>query len=371
MGYKTHLYEYHLKNARMFEFAGFEMPLWFKGIIEEHLAVRNSVGIFDVTHMGRCLIRGEDSARFLEYVLPRRISDMRVFQGRYTVLLNENGGIKDDLTIFRLSDNEFLIVYNAINRRKDFDWLVKNATNFNVEIVDISDSTPMYAVQGPYAVHTLKKIVSSDTNLSDIKRFWGTWGRIGEHTVFLTRSGYTGEDGFEIYQWDTPLTEAYRALDLWNKLLKAGEEFGIEPCGLGARDTLRLEAGYCLYDNDINEDINPYEARLDFTVDLTKEEDFIGKSALLKVKERGVEKVRVGVKLVEKGVPRRGCKIYSVDGLEIGFLTSGSYSPMLKCGIGMGYVKVEYSVAGTDVYVDLRGKLIKGVVSSLPFYRKG
>lgn len=371
MGRKTHLYEYHSKNARMVEFAGFDMPLWFKGIIEEHLAVRNSVGIFDVTHMGRCLVRGRDSVSFLEYVLPRRISDMRVFQGRYTVFLNEGGGIKDDLTIFRLSKDEFLIVYNAVNREKDFKWLVENAANFDVEVADISDSTPMYAVQGPYAIHALRKVVSSDVDLSTIKRFWGAWGRVGEHVVFLTRSGYTGEDGFEVYQWDTPLTESRRALDLWDKLLKAGEEFGIEPCGLGARDTLRLEAGYCLYGNDINEDINPYEARLDFTVDLTKEGSFIGKDALLKIKEKGVEKVRVGVRLVEKGIPRKDCKIYSSEGAEIGFLTSGSYSPMLKCGIGMGYVKIEYSAAGTDVYVDLRGKLVKGVISDLPFYRRG
>lgn len=365
MARRTHLYEYHLKNAKMTEFAGFKMPLWYEGIITEHLAVRESVGIFDVTHMGRALVEGVDAEDFLNYILSRDISGMKVIQGRYTLMLNEEGGIIDDLTIFKLDENRYLIVYNASNREKDLNWINKNSKCYGVSITDISDETPMFAVQGPKAIPTLKKLF--DIDLDKVKRYWGVWANFNGKKVLLTRSGYTGEDGYEVYLWDTPLSEWRDALELWETIIEAGGEYNIKPCGLGARDTLRLEAGMCLYDHDINEETNPFEAKLDFTVSLSKE-NFIGKKALIKIKESGINRARVGIKLTEKGIPREGYKILSEDGREIGIVTSGTFSPLLKIGIAMGYVQLEHSEEGIEVYIDIRGDLKKGVIVTSPFY---
>jgi len=362
---KTHLYEYHVKNAKMTEFAGFEMPLWYDGIIIEHLAVREGVGIFDVTHMGRALIEGVDAEDFLNYILSRDISGMKVIQGRYSLMLNEKGGIIDDLTIFKLDENKYLLVYNASNREKDLKWINKNSKCYSVSITDISDETPMFAIQGPKAIPTLNKLFNID--LDKVKRYWGVWANFNNKKILLTRSGYTGEDGYEVYLWDTPLSEWRDALELWEAILEAGSEYSIKPCGLGARDTLRLEAGMCLYDHDINEETNPFEARLDFTVSLSKE-NFIGKKALIKIKESGVKRIRVGIKLSEKGIPREGYKILSKNRKEIGIVTSGTFSPLLKIGIAMGYVQIEYSEEGSEVYIDIRGDLKKGIIVTPPFY---
>ena len=365
MSRKTHLYEYHVKNAKMTEFAGFEMPLWYDGIIIEHLAVREGVGIFDVTHMGRALIEGVDAEDFLNYILSRDISGMKVIQGRYSLILNERGGIIDDLTIFKLDENKYLLVYNASNREKDLKWINKNSKCYSVSITDISDETPMFAIQGPKAIPTLNKLFNID--LDKVKRYWGVWANFNNKKILLTRSGYTGEDGYEVYLWDTPLSEWRDALELWEAILEAGSEYSIKPCGLGARDTLRLEAGMCLYDHDINEETNPFEARLDFTVSLSKE-NFIGKKALIKIKESGVKRIRVGIKLSEKGIPREGYKILSKNRKEIGIVTSGTFSPLLKIGIAMGYVQIEYSEEGSEVYIDIRGDLKKGIIVTPPFY---
>ena len=365
MGLKTHLYDYHVENAKMTEFAGFEMPLWYEGIIAEHIAVRESVGIFDVTHMGRAIVEGRDAEAFLNYVLSRDIIGMNVIQGRYSVMLNESGGIIDDLTIFKLEEDKYLVVYNASNRVKDYNWFLKNSKKYKVSITDISDSTPMFAVQGPKAIDTLEKVF--DTDLNSVKRYWGVWSEFNDKDVLLTRSGYTGEDGFELYLWRTPLDEWRDALKLWYTILDAGREYGIKPCGLRARDTLRLEAGMCLYGHDIKEDINPFEASLDFTVSLSKA-NFIGKHALLKAREEGVKRVRVGIRMVDRGIPREGYRVYSGGNREIGFVTSGTFSPILKIGIGMGYVEKEYSTIGEDVYVEIRGRKVRGVISKMPFY---
>ncbi|MEM2110745.1 MAG: glycine cleavage system aminomethyltransferase GcvT [Candidatus Bathyarchaeia archaeon] len=361
---RTHLYEFHLKNGHLIEFAGFEMPAWYEGIIPEHLAVRNAVGIFDITHMGRCLVRGKDANIFLNNIFTRDVASLSIGQGRYSVMCNEKGGIIDDLVVFRLEEEQFLIVYNASNRQKDFTWINGHAKNFQVETRDVSDEVVMLAVQGPKAIDTLQTI--SDVDLAALKYYWGRWAILRDFKVFLTRTGYTGEDGFEIFLWGVPLTEPEKAEKLWEAILKTGEKYGIKPCGLGARDTLRLEAGMCLYGNDINENVTPLEAGLDFAVQFEKG-DFIGKEALLKQKAEGVKRVRVGVRALDRGVLRPRNNIFSED-KEIGYLTSGTFSPLLKCGIGMGYVTPEHSQVGTRVVIKAQKSMISAEIVRMPFY---
>jgi len=360
---RTHLYNFHKLNGRLTEFAGFEHALFYEGIVEEHMAVRNSVGVFDVTHMGRTVVEGDDSITLLERLLPRKVSNLSILQGRYAFFVNEKGGVIDDLTLFRLEEKKFLIVYNAGNREKDFRWIRDNAVGYNVKVSDVSDEVVMLAVQGPNALKTLQKL--SDKDLSKIKRYWCDWVRLGEFDVLASRTGYTGEDGFELYLWNTPLHMSEKAERFLKMILEAGKEYSIKPCGLGARDTLRLEAGMCLYDHDLNENISPIEAGFEGLIDFDK--DFIGKSELLRQKTEGVSRKRVCIKLLEKGVPREGYDVYD-GGTVVGRLTSGTYSPLLNVGIGMGYVLKEFSEAGTRLKVDVRGRLLKAEVVNPPFY---
>ena len=365
-GKKTHLYNFHKQNAKMTLFAGFEMPLWYKGIIPEHLAVRNSVGIFDITHMGRAIITGPEAEKFLNYVSTNDVSKLTPLSAQYSTLCNEKGGIKDDFVVSRLEKDSFLMVYNASNRAKDYEWLTLHAKKFNVKVENASDNIAMFAVQGPKAEETLQKISTED--LSQIGRFKCGWTKLANIEVFLSRTGYTGEDGFEIFVWNSPISNPEKAVKVWNSILEAGREFGIQPCGLGARDTLRLEAGMCLYGNDINEDITPLEARISFVVKFDKDE-FIGKEALLRQKEGGLKRRRIGIKMLERGIPRRGYGIYK-NGEKIGEITSGTFSPFLEKGIGMGYVKIEYDNEGEKVTVNIRGKQLKAEIIKLPFYQR-
>jgi len=365
-GKKTHLYNFHKQNAKMTLFAGFEMPLWYKGIIPEHLAVRNSVGIFDITHMGRAIITGPEAEKFLNYVSTNDVSKLTPLSAQYSTLCNEKGGIKDDFVVSRLEKDKFLMVYNASNRAKDYEWLTLHAKKFDVKVEDASDNIAMFAVQGPKAEETLQKISTED--LGQIGRFKCGWTKMADIQVFLSRTGYTGEDGFEIFVWNSPISNPEKAVKVWNSILEAGREFGIQPCGLGARDTLRLEAGMCLYGNDINEDTTPLEARISFVVKFDKDE-FIGKEALLKQKEEGLKKRRIGIKMLERGIPRKGYGIYK-NGEKIGEITSGTFSPFLEKGIGMGYVKIEYDNEGEKVTVDIRGKQLKAEIIKLPFYQR-
>ncbi|RLI20184.1 glycine cleavage system aminomethyltransferase GcvT [Candidatus Bathyarchaeota archaeon] len=362
---RTQLYDLHRQTAKMTIFAGFEMPIWYKGIIPEHLAVRNSVGIFDVSHMGRVIITGVDSESFLNYVITNDVSRLSPNSAQYSVMCNEKGGIIDDFVVYRLEAEKFLVVFNAGNREKDYEWLLKNSNNFEVKIENVSDDVAMFAVQGPNAEKTLQKI--STTNLSNIQRFKCGNTRLTDVEAFVSRTGYTGEDGFEVFVWDAPLAKPDNAVKVWKAVLDAGKPFGIEQCGLGARDTLRLEAGLCLYGNDIDETTTPLEARLRFVVKFQKP-NFIGKEALLKQKEEGIKRKRVGILMTEKGIPRQGFKIYSEENEEIGYLTSGTFSPLLKRGIGMGYIKTEQAQEGNTVKVEIRGKLVKAEIVSFPFY---
>lgn len=362
---RTHLYEYHREHGRLIEFAGFEMPVWYEGVIPEHLAVRNSVGLFDVTHMGRAVVEGGGAEEFLDHMLTGDVSALKPMNGLYSLMCNERGGIVDDLITYRLSDDRFLMVYNASNREKDLRWLEGNSDGFDVSIRDVSDTVAMFSLQGPKAEETLKKLCGE--GISGLERFQISGYRTQGMDIMAARTGYTGEDGFELFVLDTPLQEPWKAVRFWEMLLEAGREYGIKPCGLGARDSLRLEAGLCLYGNDIDEETNPFEARLRWVVKLKKRRGFIGKMALMRIAEEGVKRTRVGIALEERGIPRKGYEIWNEG--RIGTVTSGGYSPTLERGIAMGYVPPDYSKLETPVRIKIRDRLLKGkIVKFHPFY---
>lgn len=361
---RTHLYEYHKRMAKMTQFAGFDMPLWYTGIISEHLAVRNNVGLFDITHMGRALITGSKSEDFLNYVTTNDVGALAPLSAQYSTLCNDRGGIIDDLIITRLEQEKFLAVYNAANRQKDYQWLIRNQEAFNVEIEDVSDFVAMFAVQGPKAEETLQKISSSD--LSTFERFKCNWTKIADQYVLLSRTGYTGEDGFEVFVWNTPLNRPTNAEQAWNTILQAGESCAIQPCGLGARDTLRLEAGLCLYGNDIDEETTPLEAGASFAVKF-KKESFVGRVALIKQKAEGIQRKRVGLRMLEKGIPRNHNEVWK-NGARIGDVTSGTFSPILRCGIAMAYVPIQNALEGEKLDIRIRDKTLMAEVVKFPFY---
>lgn len=362
---KTQLYEIHEQSAKLTVFAGFEMPLWYEDVIPEDMAVRNNVGMFDISHMGRVIITGVDAERFLNYVITNDVSKLVPNSAQYSVMCNERGGIRDDFVVYRLESRRFLMVYNASNREKDYDWLVQNSRNFTVKIEEMSDSVAMLAVQGPKAEKTLQKISAED--LGKIERFKCGPSRLTNVEVFMARTGYTGEDGFEVFIWNTTMANPENGIKLWNTILEAGKAYGIKPCGLGARDTLRLEAGLCLYGNDIDENTTPLEAGLGFVVKLQKD-NFIGKDMLAKQKIEGISRKRVGIQMTEQGIPRPGFEICDEKGQKIGELTSGTFSPLLKHGIGMGYVAMSHAQEGTSVGVKIRDKLISGKIAPFPLY---
>jgi aminomethyltransferase len=341
------------------------MPLFYKGVIIEHLAVRNSVGIFDISHMGRVTVEGTESERLLNHVITNDASKLSPDSAQYTVMCNENGGIIDDFVLYRLEEEKFMVIPNAANREKDYSWIVKNSEDFNVKIKEISNEVAMFAVQGPNAEKTLQKISTED--LSKIERFKCARSRLADIDVVLSRTGYTGEDGFEIFIWNASLAKPDNAAKLWKAILEAGKPFGIEQCGLEARDTLRLEAGMCLYGNDIDENITPLEAGLGFVVKLQKD-NFIGKEALQKQKSEGVKRKRVGIQIVEQGIPRKGYEIYDDKGEKIGYVTSGTFSPLLKYGVGIAYVQVTKALEGNIVNVEIRNRMLKAKIASFPLY---
>jgi len=310
------------------------------------------------------LVSGPEAEAFLNYITTNDVSALTPLSAHYSTMCNEHGGIKDDFVLSRLEEEKFLMVYNAGNRSKDYDWIVNQSRSFDVTTKDVSENIAMFAVQGPKAEQTLQEI--SSQNLSEIKRFKCGWTELAGATSFVSRTGYTGEDGFEVFVWDTPLTSSEKAVKVWNEILEAGKEFGIEPCGLGARDTLRLETGMCLYGNDIDEDITPLEAGLGFVVKLQKE-DFIGKNSLVKQKTEGIKKKRVGVRMLEKGVPRSRYEVWKNKD-KIGVVTSGTISPILECGIAMAYVPTEHATEGEEVAVKIRDRFVKGKIVKFPFY---
>jgi aminomethyltransferase len=361
---KTHIYEYHAKHGKIVDFGGFAMPVWYEGIIAEHNEVRNSVGIFDTSHMGRSMAEGPDTEKFMNWVVTNDVSKLDLMRGLYTVMLLPNAGIVDDLITYKISVNKFFIVYNASTREKDFTWLNENSEGFNVKLKDLSNEMAMMAVQGPKALETLQKVCKED--LSKVERFNIANVSISDTPSLITRTGYTGEDGFEVYVPNCPVEKPEKALKVWNDIVLAGAK----PCGLGARDSLRMEAGLNLYGQDINEKTNPLEARLRWVVKFKKPEGFIGKEALLKAREEGLKKIQVGIKIEGKGIPRHGYDILDVSGEKvIGEVTSGGMAPSLGYGIAIGYVPREHRKLGTPVKVRIRKRLVDGkIVKSHPFY---
>jgi aminomethyltransferase len=330
------------------------MPLWYSGISAEHLAVRNSCGIFDISHMGRLIVEGNGSAEFLDYLVPSNMLNLSAEKGLYTVLCNESAGILDDIIIYRLAD-KFLVVVNAANLERNLQWM-NSKNNFGARISDITMESSMLAVQGPDAVEVLRKALGIE--LSGMARFG-----IAEHdlqigNLLIARTGYTGEDGFEIIiNSDRP----EGALAVWNKIISAGSL----PCGLGARDTLRLEAGLCLYGQDLNDKITPVEASLSWVVSKAKGK-YIGKQIIDSQMQGKAIISKVGIEMVAQGIPRKDYQIYK--GSKIGEITSGTFSPLLKKGIAMGYVASEYSSTGTEVEIDIRGRRVPAKIVKPPFY---
>ena len=349
----------------MTDFAGFEMPLFYEGIIPEHLAVRNNVGVFDISHMGRVMIAGEDAERFLNYVITNDVSKLLPNSALYSVMCKESGGIIDDFIVYRLEMQKFIVVFNASNRRKDYEWMMPYSKDYDVTIEEISDNVAMFAVQGPKAAKTLQAI--SDKDLSKIERFRCASANFEGVDVFLARTGYTGEDGFEIFVWNASLEKPENAISLWSKIQNSGRLFGLKPCGLGARDTLRLEAGLCLYGSDIDENRTPLEAGLGFVVKLQKDK-FLGKDALQRQKSEGVKRRKIGLIMVEQGIPRPTHEIYNDKKEKIGYLTSGTFSPLLRVGIGMGYVDASQPVEQSAVQVRIRDRWIRAKIAPFPLY---
>ena len=359
---KTHIYAYHAEHGNVVDFGGFAMPVWYEGIIPEHNAVRNACGIFDTSHMGRVYAEGPEVVKFLDYVDSNDIASLTDGKGVYGTMCKPDGGIVDDLIVYRMSAEKFLVVYNAGNRAKDFAWLQKNTKGFKVKLTDMSDKIGMIAIQGPTAVEVLKKLSATDP--SAIERFNVAPLKVSGIDCLAARTGYTGEDGFEVFVLDDPVATPEKSLKVWNDLVAAGAK----PCGLGARDSLRLEAGLWLYGNDIDETTNPIEAGLKWAVKMKKPSYFNGKKALEGIIEKGVTRTLVGLMLTERGIPRHGYEVYDGE-KKIGVVTSGGVAPTLDASIALAYLLPEYKEVGKEVQVKIRANMVKGkIVKHRPFY---
>ncbi len=356
---KTPLYSQHVSlNGKIVSFAGFLLPTHYSSINHEHNLVRTKVGIFDVSHMGEILISGNDALSFLQKTTINDLKNLEEGQAQYSAMCYEDGGIIDDLLIYK-KQNDYMLVVNATNRIKDYEWLLKNKFG-DVQIRDVSDSIALIAIQGPYSKSVLQNLTKY--NLNNLKYYHFIEDRIDNIEVLISRTGYTGELGYEIY------TKPENVTNIWKKLSKVGKNYGIEPVGLACRDTLRLEMKYLLYGSDINEEINPLEAGLGW-ITKTKEKDFIGKEAILKGKEN-INKRLVCVQMKERAIPRTGYKIYYKNKL-IGEITSGTMSPSLSVGIGIGYLHVDYSNFNEEVHIDIRGHHKLAKIVKPPFYKRG
>ncbi|MFA0960819.1 glycine cleavage system aminomethyltransferase GcvT [Roseivirga sp. BDSF3-8] len=357
---KTALNEVHHKlGAKMVPFAGYEMPVRYTSDIEEHNTVREGVGIFDVSHMGEFMVRGPKALDLIQRITSNDASKLFDGKAQYSCITNTNGGIVDDLLVYRLSEEEYLLVVNASNIEKDWNWITQYNTE-GVEMENISDEMSLFAVQGPKATEALQSL--TDINLPEMKFYTfekGTFAGVSD--VIVSATGYTGSGGFEIYVSNKD------AESVWNSIMEAGADFDIKPIGLGARDTLRLEMGFCLYGNDLDDTTSPLEAGLGWITKFTK--DFTNSNNLAKQKEEGVEKKLSAFRLIDRGIPRQGYEIYSEDEKKIGKVTSGSQSPSLNCGIGLGYLLKEYAKPGTEVFIAVRNRKLKAEVVKLPFYK--
>ena len=364
---KTALNAMHRQmGAKMVDFGGWDMPVEYSGLIAEHMAVRTGVGVFDVSHMGDIQLRGPNSLGAVQHISMNDASKLKDGQAHYSALLYPNGTFVDDVIVHRLSENDYLLVINAGTREKDVNWVRQNVGRMQgVHVSDYSDYYTQLAIQGPKAEATLRKL--TDRDLGDIKNYWFTWGTVcGLHNTLIARTGYTGEDGFEIYvPSDVPTSER-----VWSEVMEAGREFGILPCGLGSRNTLRLESAMALYGHEISDSINVFEAGLDRYAKLDKG-DFVGREALQKVKNEGGPKRKlVGLEMIERGIARDGYTVLSAEGKPIGTVASGSPAPFLKKNIALAHLPMEFVEPGTEVMVEIRNAPVKARVVATPFYRK-
>ena len=357
----TALTQKHISlGAKMVPFAGYNMPVSYTGLNEEHLTVRNAVGVFDVSHMGEFILKGDKALDLIQRVTSNDASLLTDGKVQYSCLPNDKGGIVDDLLVYRIDARTYMLVVNASNIEKDWRWISKH-NDMGVEMHDISERTSLLAVQGPKAIDALQKL--TEINLSDMPYYTFKKGRFnGVDNVVISNTGYTGAGGFELY-FDNEHAEK-----MWDAIFEAGAEFGIKPVGLGARDTLRLEMGFCLYGNDIDDSTSPLEAGLGWITKFTK--DFVNKNELLSQKEKGTSKKLVGFEMIDRGIPRHDYEIVDSNGNTIGKVTSGTQSPSLQKGIGMGYVPAEYAKPETEIFVKVRDKSLKAKVVKLPFFKK-
>lgn len=346
-------------GAKMHEFAGYNMPIEYSGIIDEHLAVCQAVGVFDVSHMGEFWVKGPHALDFIQQVTSNNAAVLTPGKVQYTCFPNETGGIVDDLLVYAYEPEKYMLVVNAANIEKDWNWCVSH-NQAGAELENSSDHIGQLAVQGPKASATLQKLTSVD--LSTIPYYTFRTGELaGVKDVIISNTGYTGAGGFELYFYPKD------AMTIWDAVFCAGEEFGIKPIGLGARDTLRLEMGFCLYGNDIDDTTSPLEAGLGWITKFVDGKNFTNRAALERQKAEGVSRKLVGFEMIDRGIPRHGYVLMDAEGNEIGHVTSGTMSPIRKIGIGMGYVKTEFSKPGTEIWLDNRGRKLKAQVVKPPF----
>ena len=357
----TALTEKHIAlGAKMVPFAGYNMPVQYEGINVEHATVRNAVGVFDVSHMGEFILKGEHALDLIQRVTSNDASKLYDGKIQYSYLPNEDGGIVDDLLVYRIDEKTYMLVVNASNIDKDWNWIQK-FNNKGVEMHNISDQTSLLAIQGPKAADALQSL--TDMDLASMEYYTFKKGKFaGVDNVLVSATGYTGAGGFEVY------FENEHADQIWDAIFKAGAEFGIKPIGLGARDTLRLEMGFCLYGNDIDDATSPFEAGLGWVTKFTKE--FTNSAALLAEKEAGVARKLVGFEMVDRGIPRHDYVVVDADGNNIGKVTSGTQSPSLQKAIGIAYVAKEFAKEGTEIFIDIRNNKVKAQVVKFPFLKK-
>jgi aminomethyltransferase len=365
---KTALNAVHRQmGAKMVEFNGWDMPVEYPkvgGLVAEHMAVRNSVGVFDVSHMGDIRLHGPEALAAVQHMTMNDAATLQIGQARYSALLYPQGTFVDDVIVHRLGEEDYLLVINAGTREKDFNWVRDAAKGFNCKVEDLSDNYTQIAIQGPNGWKVLQKL--TDADLTKVKFYWFTHGTVcGLPNTLIARTGYTAEDGFEIY---VPSDEGTSAR-VWSEVMEAGKEFGIVPCGLGSRNTLRLEGALSLYGHEISDTITVWEARLDRFIKLDKGE-FTGRDALARQQEKGVDRILVGLENVDRGIPRDGYKVFDLEGKEIGYVTSGSPAPFLKRNIALAYVPVALSAVDTEVAVEIRGTKVKCKVVPTPFYKR-
>ncbi|MFQ6010699.1 MAG: glycine cleavage system aminomethyltransferase GcvT [Nitrososphaerales archaeon] len=358
---RTHLNDFHTLHGTMGEFGGFSLPIFYSGISGEHMAVREGAGLFDISHMGRLRLKGDDSTSLLNSILPSEVGSYKIGKAFYSFLLNDEGGIIDDIVVMKISENDYLLIVNAANIEKDTLWITNHSKNLRINLEDVSPLHAMFALQGPKARLILERI--SSTNIAELKRFEFIETEFMGNSAFLSRTGYTGEDGFEMIL-ESPIQNPKAAVEFWRKIIDSGSPDGLIPCGLGARDTLRLEAGLCLHGLDIDESVTPLEADLSRFVHLEKE--FVGRKALLQQGERGLGKVRKGILMLSMGIPRHGHEIF-INNASVGRVTSGTYSPLLRKGIAMGYIGK--TVTGSEeVEILIRGTKKDARIVEFPFY---